>query len=435
MPRIALSRIKVSVSERQREDVGDIEGLANSFLEFGQLQPILIDEDCNLVAGFRRLTAAAALGWDSVNADFVGRLTELRAEQIELEENIRRKQLTWQEEQKATKRIHELKAAEDPMWNADKTAALLGVSKRTVYNAIELSKAIEDVPDVKAADTAHGAMLRLKRHKQIEGRKEDAKLRTMREELGLVHKVSAMVEQGDAPIHMRALEAESIDMVITNPPYGVDIEGLFKGDRKIYSDDETKMVTVVREVVKEAFRILRPDRWFVMFYPTTRLEEGKEILHEAGFTFQGRPCIWYKPNKFVSALSNPYQEFSCQYETFFWARKGEPRFNRLRIGDVFVYDTPDTDDRIHPLQMPPALWEDIISIGTVTGEKIFEPFAGSGSGGVASFKLERNYNGVELDPEYVSRANMWISEMRSKPVSPEPKVEEASLLKELEFSE
>src|SRR5882762_6061462 len=415
MPEILIADIKVDARERQRIDVagegtGSLENLAKSIQEYGLLEPILLDNQNNLVAGFRRLTASIMLGHDKIRYERLGVIDPVRAQEIELEENIRRHNLNWQEESKAVTRIHQMKMAADPNWSADKTAEALDMSRRKVFNSLELSKAVDEFPDVARADTQAGAMMRLGQIKQLEQRKTDAKVRVQAEEMGMKPKTTAAVINSDALHLLKQIQDGMFDMAMTNPPYGVDIESVFIGERTIYEDAAKDIVPMLYEVTKEVYRVLRADRWFVFFYPTARLEEGKDILRSAGFTFQQVPCVWYKPNKFLSSLSNPYQAFSSQYETFFWARKGTPRFNKLRLGNVFVYDTPEHDDRIHPLQMPVDLWKEIIEIGSVEGESVVEPFSGSGAGGVACFETTRNYTGIELSPEFTERSNAWLSE-------------------------
>lgn len=412
MPRVPIATIKADIRERQREDMGDIEGLAASLEKFGQLEPVGLDNENNLIYGMRRLTAAIMLGWDIINAEIIGAIDPIRAQEIELEENVRRHQLDWKEESKAVARIHKMKMEREVDWTAEKTAEALGISRRKVFNSLELSTAIDNNPDVARADTQAGAMMRLTQVKQLEQRKSDAKVRMMAEASGMKPKTQATVIQGDAYERLAELPPDSYDFGISNPPYGVDIESVFIGDRTIYKDAEEVIVPLLYKVSKEMYRVLKPNRWFAFFYPTIRLEEGKDILLSAGFTLQQVPCIWYKPNKILSSLSNPYQNFSSQYETFFWGRKGNPRFNKLRLGNVFVYDTPDRDDRIHPLQMPIDLWKEILEIGSVEGESVIEPFSGSGSGGVASIELSRDYTGIELSQEYVDRSLTWFQETR-----------------------
>jgi hypothetical protein len=85
---------QIIVGERRREDMGDIDGLARSIRRYGLLHPIVIDRDRNLVAGERRLRAVQHLGWDEVEVRDLGELTEPELREIELEENLRRKDLT-----------------------------------------------------------------------------------------------------------------------------------------------------------------------------------------------------------------------------------------------------------------------------------------------------------------------------------------------------
>lgn len=409
---IKLSEIRIE--ERQREDIGNIEEMKQSLAEFGQLQPIILRKDNTLVAGFRRLSGAVMLGWKEIRAEYQEDLTPLQAKKIELEENVRRKMLDWKEESKAIEQIHKMQVAEDPNWTIDKTAASIGVSNRKVKMGLELSKAIDEHPEITKADTQQGAMMRLQQIRSIEDRKTEVKVRQLAESAGMTPKTKAEIIQRDFAVDPTLpFEDASVDFVVSNPPYGVDIEGLFIGDKKVYEDAAKDIVPMLYKVAKEAYRVLKDNRWFVWFYPTARLEEGKDILDKAGFTLaQEVPCVWYKPNKFLSSLSNPYQQFSGQYETFFFARKGQPKFIKLRTGNVFVHDTPDAGERVHPLQMPVDLWKEILEIGSNEGELVVEPFSGSGSCGVAAVQLARNYVGVEKDQEYVARSTMLIGEAK-----------------------
>ena len=87
------NQIKVDES-RFRKDFGDISELAESIRNFGLLQPVVIDRDFNLIAGERRLRACLSLGLEEILVRFYDELDELTAREIELEENIRRKQFT-----------------------------------------------------------------------------------------------------------------------------------------------------------------------------------------------------------------------------------------------------------------------------------------------------------------------------------------------------
>jgi ParB-like chromosome segregation protein Spo0J len=85
---------QIIIGDRRRGDMGDISGLAESIREYGLLHPIVLDAKNNLVAGGRRLTACKSLGWKEIEFTPLGELTEKQLRAIELEENLRRKDLT-----------------------------------------------------------------------------------------------------------------------------------------------------------------------------------------------------------------------------------------------------------------------------------------------------------------------------------------------------
>ncbi len=89
-----LSITEVVIGTRLREDMGDIAGLAKSIDEFGLLHPIVIDADNNLIAGERRLRAMESLGWKEVEVRRFEEMTPDERRVLELEENLRRKDLT-----------------------------------------------------------------------------------------------------------------------------------------------------------------------------------------------------------------------------------------------------------------------------------------------------------------------------------------------------
>jgi|SRR5215472_3580271 len=88
----------INIGNRMRKYFGDIDGLANSLARHGLLTPIVLDNENNLVAGHRRLLAAKQLGWPDIPFRRVEALDAIARQELELEENLRRKDLEWQEE-------------------------------------------------------------------------------------------------------------------------------------------------------------------------------------------------------------------------------------------------------------------------------------------------------------------------------------------------
>ena len=98
----------IIVRKRVRKDLGDITGLMESMRRYGQLAPIIINRDYELIAGFRRLQAAKHLGWKSIEAVMRDRLSDQQKLEVELEENLQRQQLSTEEVADGLARLRKL---------------------------------------------------------------------------------------------------------------------------------------------------------------------------------------------------------------------------------------------------------------------------------------------------------------------------------------
>lgn len=111
--RVAVETIRVR--ERVREDLGDIETLKNSLREYGLLNPVLVDESYNLIAGERRLEAARALGWAQIDVRVMDGMSRVALFDMEVHENLLRKEFT---EREVAKSIEQKKLLLNPPWIA-----------------------------------------------------------------------------------------------------------------------------------------------------------------------------------------------------------------------------------------------------------------------------------------------------------------------------
>lgn len=93
-PRTDAPLASIIVGQRRRQAMGDLTGLARSIAKHGLLHPVVIDDVGHLVAGGRRLAACEQLGWERIPVTRLADLTEKQLREIELEENLQRKDLT-----------------------------------------------------------------------------------------------------------------------------------------------------------------------------------------------------------------------------------------------------------------------------------------------------------------------------------------------------
>lgn len=113
--KIDIERIKVDETNRIRQDIGDLKSLEESIQQVGLINPVLVDENDNLVAGFRRLTACRNLGWQEIEANIVElEGDELKILEAEVAENLFRKEFTPDEIVAIQKRREEIAEARRP---------------------------------------------------------------------------------------------------------------------------------------------------------------------------------------------------------------------------------------------------------------------------------------------------------------------------------
>lgn len=99
---------EIVISKRIRHDLGDLTTLAKSLDKHGQLNPITITPQRELVAGHRRLEAARLLGWETVAVNVINNLDLTQKLEIEIEENLHRKPLTHEELDGAYHRLEKI---------------------------------------------------------------------------------------------------------------------------------------------------------------------------------------------------------------------------------------------------------------------------------------------------------------------------------------
>ena len=102
----------VKIGQRVRDEYGDMQALADSIREHGLLHPIVVDSDYNLIAGCRRLLACERIGLREIEAKVLEDISEKELRILELEENIRRKDLTELEKSKNLVELAEIKEQE-----------------------------------------------------------------------------------------------------------------------------------------------------------------------------------------------------------------------------------------------------------------------------------------------------------------------------------
>jgi site-specific DNA-methyltransferase (adenine-specific) len=204
------------------------------------------------------------------------------------------------------------------------------------------------------------------------------------------------LSQMDAVEWLRSLDAESLDLVITDPPY----ESLEK-HRAIGTTTRLKKSKAssnewfsifpnsrFEELFKEVYRTLKRDTHFYLFCDQETMFVAKPIAESVGFKFW-KPLVWDKVR-----LGMGYH-YRARYEFVLFFEKGKRKLNDLGIADVI------TAPRVingYPTEKPVAVSEVLVAQSTDEGEIVADPFFGSGSVGVAAIQSGRSFLGSDLSP-------------------------------------
>lgn len=138
---------EILVEDRYRQDLGDITSLAESIARVGLLQPIVVTPNKRLIAGGRRYAACVQLGFTNIPVVYKEALTDADLHEMELEENIRRKDMTWQERCLLTAQIHKLKRQQNLDWGVRETGELMGVSKTHAGYTLIIARLLLSSPE------------------------------------------------------------------------------------------------------------------------------------------------------------------------------------------------------------------------------------------------------------------------------------------------
>lgn len=391
----------IIVRDRARTDHGDIEFLAQAIQDKGLLQPITVDQHMRLIAGRRRMLAHEHLGAKMITAVIRHVTDKVDALEIELIENIARKDLEWPERARLEAKINEYKSSVDKTWSQPKQARLTGQALSTVNRRLQLAEALDLLPELAECKTEDEAF---KMYKKLEeGMVLDMmKERVPREVLEAVDKASEHYLLGDAFEGMRGIPDATFHFAEVDPPYGVDLHG-----RKSRNADDEQMETYVEwedyeakflATASEVYRLLKPHSFAVFWYGMSWHCQVMALLKQAGFAIPDIPALWYKGDGGQTA--SPDTTLGSCYEPFFLARKGQPKLAVPGRGNVFHFPPLPSQRKVHATEKPLLLIKEILRITLFPGSSILCPFLGSGATLRAGYRLGHTGLGWDLSEDH-----------------------------------
>ena len=197
---------------------------------------------------------------------------------------------------------------------------------------------------------------------------------------------SNTIIHGDCVEVMRGMESQSIDFILTDPPYIAHYKS--RDGRTVANDDNSRWL---RPAFSQMYRLLKSGSFCVSFYGWSKADLFISAWRAAGFRIVGH--IVFRKRYASSVCFLRYH-----HEQAYLLAKGAVTPPRFPVSDII--DFTYTGNRLHPTEKPTDALRPLVSAFSKPGDMVLDPFCGSGSALVAARELDRNFFGIELDSSH-----------------------------------
>lgn len=420
----------VDVPERQRRsfETERLEDLKTSIANHGLFHAIVLRDKHILVAGERRLRAITALHEEKTLISYNGQIIpercvpfidisardELQALEMELDENIIREDISWQDKVRAQSEIHKLRSARNPDQSFAQTAREI-VTRTGVGNSKSIQEEISramvtseflEHPDVRSAKNERWAF--------------NAAARILRDDfttrLGKNVKSRHTLLVGKAETHLAKLvkAKKRFNCFIIDPPYGIDAETFHAGNSPAgklheYEDDIESALKFSTTLIKLCTKLALPDAHLWMFCDVELFLKLRELANLSGWIVFRTPLIWSKGSTgYIMRKAN----IRRGYEMLMFAQRSERSLSQL-LQDVIPVSSRE-DEKLHAAQKPTALYELLIKLSCLPDDEVLDPCCGGGTIFRASQAVRVSATGIEQDVGFVDLCKKLLIELETK---------------------
>jgi len=398
---------------RQRREIKDsyINNLAYSINKRGLIHPIVVSNEHVLVAGECRLAACKHLGWTHINVQYTDELSPHDLRAIELEENIKRMDLTWQENSTAVLEYHEHRLAEDPTWTQAKTSDAIGLVESVVSSqmkvARELRKGDDLVSSASMYSTALGVINR-REHRQAALDTENFE-RIERPEINTISDsilITSFLEW--APQY----SGQRFNFLHIDFPYGINADKHVQGAADThggYSDTFDNYHELLHCLCSNVLRITQESSHLMFWFSMQHYQFTFDYLsNNSPFLIDPIPLVWLKSDN-SGIIPDPQRGPRRIYETAFFGSRGDRPVVRCKSN---AYAAPTVRD-IHMSIKPEPVLRYFFEMFVDETTSMLDPTCGSGSSLRAAESLGASLvQGLEINESFAEGARLELAKFR-----------------------
>lgn len=424
--------VLISIGDRQRAefDSDALVELKESIATHGLFHAPVFREGHVLVAGWRRLQAMKALHAEhrqfTYNNEIVPENTipfvdvtsedDLQALEMELDENIMRENISWQDKVRAQSEIHRLRSARNPNQTykatAEEIVARTGSgNSRTMQE--EISRALVtseflDHPDVKTAKNERWAF--------------NAAARILRDDfaskLGRNVKSRHTFLSGRAETHLPKLIKlkKKFSCFVIDPPYGINADTFHPGNSPAeklheYHDDIETALAFSKRLIDDCTKLATDTAHLWMFCDIELFLQLREIAGAQKWIVFRTPLVWNKGSTgYILRKAN----IRRGYEFILFAQRSDSRGLSQVLQDVITVGSQSDGEKIHAAQKPIALYQTLLKLSCLPNDNVLDPCCGSGTIFHAAQSLKLSATGIEQDEHFAKVCENLLVELETK---------------------
>jgi site-specific DNA-methyltransferase (adenine-specific) len=201
-----------------------------------------------------------------------------------------------------------------------------------------------------------------------------------------------IVYQEDCIEGMKKIPDNSIDLVLTDPPYSLNKEGI-ENDDSLWGYE------------LDFYRVLKDDCWMCTYCSIGKVAEVIKILEANGFKY-----VWQHITYINNGMVRGRLGFNRYMLCLIFA-KGEPKLKSI-ITDVYECSTSSQQRHRNPHPTPKKVLaiKNLIQAFSKEGQLVLDPFMGSGTTAIACKQIDREYIGFEISPQYIKIINKRLAQ-------------------------